>query len=576
MIAKVVDRYKQLSADKVVVVWLAVWWCANLLTAGFSELANDEAYYHIFAQNLSWGYFDHPPMTALLVWLGEALFGGELGVRFFFVLLQPLYLYMFWRVVRPTEVSRSDAELYVMLSSAMLVLQLYGLVAVPDGPLLFFTAIFLLAFKHFTSGGRWAWLAVGVSLGLLALSKYHGALVLLFALAANVGWFLRNPRKIAQLLLSGVVALAIIVPHLWWQHQHDWVSFAYHLSGRNGYFAISNITDFLVNMLVVFSPFYLPLWVQAFRKVKASSAVERALKLYPPAFIIFFTSTSFRGYVQPQWAIVAVFGLIWILFEYARQHKRTRAYVMRAGWWTVGLIALVRVVMVFNPIGIKFEVFNNKEAYGQIASLAAGRPVIFDGKYAVASKYAFYTGGETFSQPNISHRTSQWQYRGDDTGFVGRDVIIEVDPARYSVEEAQRRVKHIDLVNGREMYYVELEDFHPTRLVEIESDLQLPEQVQRGQEFKFRLTIYNPYPYDIEVDGEQYKLQMAWGWRKQQYHFYPVAEGFTVPARGEQTVECSFVVPDELSEQPYKVGFALHHCDMYTWFNSEGQQTLLR
>ena len=92
---KIIDRYKQLTANQVVALWLALWWVVNLVVAGASELANDEAYYHIFAQNLAWGYFDHPPMTALLVWLGEHIFGGELGVRFFFTLLQPIYLYIF-------------------------------------------------------------------------------------------------------------------------------------------------------------------------------------------------------------------------------------------------------------------------------------------------------------------------------------------------------------------------------------------------------------------------------------------------------------------------------------------------
>lgn len=576
MLKRLVDKYNSLSADGVVGVWLAVWWLANLFTAGCSELANDEAYYHIFAQNLAWGYYDHPPMTALLVWLGESLFAGELGVRFFFVLLQPLYLYIFWRVISPKGATRSDAELFVMICSAMLVLQLYGLIAVPDGPLLFFTAMFLLTFKHFTESKRWAWLTMGLSLGLLALSKYHGALVLLFALAANVGWFMRNPRKIGKLVLSGVVALAVIVPHLWWQHQHDWVSFMYHLSGRNGYFAISNITDFLVNMLVVFSPFYLPLWVQAYRKHAALTPVERALKLYPPAFIIFFTISSFRGYVQPQWAIVAVFGLVWILFMYARQHIRTRRYVMRAGWWTVGLIVITRLVLVFNPIGINFEVFRNKKAYQQMAEIADGRPVIFDGKYAIAAKYAFYTGKETFSQPNVSHRTSQWQYRDDDSGFVGRDVIIEVDPARYSEQEAKQRVKCAELANGREVYYVELSDFHPTRLVEIESNLMLPEEVKRGERFDFVLTINNPYSYDIEIDGEQYLLQMTWGWRKQQYRFYPIGHSVKIPAEGTVNVDCSFVVPEELPAQPYKVGFVVHHRDMYTWFNGEPQQTEIK
>ena len=59
--------YASLGADRLVLLWLGVWWIANLVQAGFTELANDEAYYHMFAENLSWGYFDHPPMTALLV-----------------------------------------------------------------------------------------------------------------------------------------------------------------------------------------------------------------------------------------------------------------------------------------------------------------------------------------------------------------------------------------------------------------------------------------------------------------------------------------------------------------------------
>lgn len=86
--------YASLRPDALVALWLGLWWCANLFEAGWTELANDEAYYHLFAERLAWGYFDHPPVTALLVWLGERLFGGELGVRLFFTLLQPAYLWV--------------------------------------------------------------------------------------------------------------------------------------------------------------------------------------------------------------------------------------------------------------------------------------------------------------------------------------------------------------------------------------------------------------------------------------------------------------------------------------------------
>ena len=33
---------------------LGLWWIANLIQAGCTELANDEAYYHMFSRSLAW------------------------------------------------------------------------------------------------------------------------------------------------------------------------------------------------------------------------------------------------------------------------------------------------------------------------------------------------------------------------------------------------------------------------------------------------------------------------------------------------------------------------------------------
>ena len=291
MKASLKKTYASLGADGLVALWLGVWWVCNLLQAGFSELANDEAYYHMFAENLAWGYFDHPPMTALLVWLGEHLFGGELGVRFFFTVLQPLYLYILWRIIRPADADRRDAALFVVLSAATLMLQLYGFIAVPDGPLMMTTALFLLTFKWFSENRRWAWLWMGVAMALMAYSKYHGALVVLFALAATPFRVFLRPT----LYLSGAVALLLLVPHLVWQYEHDWASLAYHLAGRNSVFRPNYVAEYLLNLLVVFNPFFVPLYVKAWIAVKPQNAVERALKFIPVAFIVFFLLSTFRG-----------------------------------------------------------------------------------------------------------------------------------------------------------------------------------------------------------------------------------------------------------------------------------------
>ena len=557
--------YASLGADRLVLLWLGVWWIANLVQAGFTELANDEAYYHMFAERLAWGYFDHPPVTALLVWAGERLFGGELGVRFFFTVLQPLYLWILWRLIRPADAGRRDAALFVVVSAATLMLQLYGFIAVPDGPLMFTTALFLLTFKWFSENRRRAWLWMGIAMALMAYSKYHGALVVLFALAAN-------PRQLLRpaLYSSGAVALLLLVPHLVWQYEHDWASLAYHLSGRNSVFRPGYVVEFLANVLVVFNPFFVPLYVQAWRKVKPQTPVGRALKLLPVAFIVFFMLSSLRGYVQPQWVIVSCFGLVCVLFAYARRHPRTRRYVMRAGGVTVGLIVLVRLVMIFNPLGIRFEVFNNPESYAAIAAEADGRPVVFRYGYAVAAKYAFYTGGEAYCQPNIRYRTHQWQFRDDDSQFIGREVLVECPDG--TVSDSTRQVRTLTMANGRSFTWFVDPAFHPVRLVDI-AFTGLPGRVAAGETLRLELRIRNPYPYAIRVGAGDTQLVMLWKHGRFRVDEFPTGETFTIPADSELTRGVTFTVLPQLAGETFDVGFALRREGYTNWFNGKSVPT---
>ena len=559
--------FASLGADGLVALWLGVWWCANLIEAGCTELANDEAYYHMFAQRLAWGYFAHPPVTALLVWLGERLFGGELGVRFFFTVLQPLYLWALWRLVRPADAVRRDATLFVMLSASTLLLQLYGFIAVPDGPLLASSAVFLWTFRNFSEGRRLAWLWMGAAIALMAYSKYLGALVLLFALAAN-------PRLFARpaLYASGAVAAVLLVPHLVWQYHHDWASFVYHLSARNSVFRPGYVVEFLANMLVVFNPFLVPIYVQAWRKTRPQSAVGRALKLLPAAFIGFFLLSSLRGYVQPQWVIVSVFGLIYVAFAYVRRHPRTRRYAMAAGGATLLLVAAVRVEMIFNPLGLRFEVFDNSESYGAIAAEAQGRPVVFRHGYAVAAKYAFYTGGEAYCQPNIRYRTHQWQFRDDDSRFAGREVLVECPPP--GIADTTGRVRTVRLANGRSFTWFVDPDFRPVRKGGVTIG-GMPRRVAAGDTLRLRLRFSNPYDYAIRVGMEPQGVRLSMLWKHGRFRVeeFPLEDRFTIPAGGEVSHEVIFPVPQRLSGAQFEAGFALCREGYTNWFNGKPVRT---
>ena len=559
MTTRILKKYKALTPDCIVILWLAVWWVLNLLVAGGSELAHDEAYYHMFAQNLGWGYFDHPPFTALLVWMGEHLFGGELGVRFFFTILQPLYLWVLWRLVRPVDSDRKDAELYVMLAASTLMLQLYGFIAVPDGPLMFTAALFLAAFKAFTSEKKWSWLWLGVAMAAMAYSKYHGALVVIFALAVNWRQLLRW-----QLYAAGAIALVLLVPHLWWQYTHDWASFAYHLADRNSDFDPEYISSYVLNLVVVFNPFFVPLYFKAWKAMRPNSATERVLKFLPAAFIIFFLISSLRGYVQPQWVIVAVFGLVATMFAYVRRHPRTRRYVMRMGWVTLVLMAIVRCEMIFNPLGIRFEVFNNHETFDRVAEIAEGRPVVFNSGYAVAAKYNFYTDGEAFCEPNIFYRTHHWQFRDDDDRFAGREVVVETWKKDV---DSLLEIHHETLANGKEFVWKVDPCYHAVRRIAIDYE-GIGEQVSVGDGLSLNLKVENPYPYAVEL-GRDAELAMVWKHGRFRVEEFKMDARGVIPAQGELDLEVEFTIPESLAEEDFKVGFTLRKVGYAHWFNGK-------
>ena len=47
-------------------IFYLLWFIVNLIQAGKTGLFDDEAYYWMYSKFPAWGYFDHPPMVALM------------------------------------------------------------------------------------------------------------------------------------------------------------------------------------------------------------------------------------------------------------------------------------------------------------------------------------------------------------------------------------------------------------------------------------------------------------------------------------------------------------------------------
>ena len=60
-------------------IFLITVFILNLLQGIFTPIIDDEAYYWLWSTKLDFGYFDHPPMIALWIYLSDLIFDAEIG-----------------------------------------------------------------------------------------------------------------------------------------------------------------------------------------------------------------------------------------------------------------------------------------------------------------------------------------------------------------------------------------------------------------------------------------------------------------------------------------------------------------
>ena len=153
----------------------------------------------MWSKHLAGGYYDHPPMVAIVIRLGTMIAGDtELGVRLVSILLA---LPMSWAVYRTASIlfgGQRVAATATILLNVTLMAAVGTLIVTPDAPLLVASSfvLFFLAKVLETGRGAW-WLAVGAAVGAALLSKYTA----LFFGPAILIWLVAVP-KLRRWLLS--------------------------------------------------------------------------------------------------------------------------------------------------------------------------------------------------------------------------------------------------------------------------------------------------------------------------------------------------------------------------------------
>jgi hypothetical protein len=420
-----------------VLVFFGLWFVLNLLQANFTELAHDEAYYWMYSKYMAWGYFDHPPMVALLIKAGYFLIPNELGVRFMFCLLGTLTLVLTY------SMTKGSPWLFIIMVPAMVLTHTHvaGFLAIPDTPLVFFTALFFFLYKRYLEKDNpGIALLLVLSIAGMFYSKYHGLLVVLFV-------FLSNPslakRKSAWMVV-GLVTLAM-VPHLMWQIKHSFPTLQYHLVSRSDGFVPGNILNYLYSQLLVTGPLIAPLVLYFSLSFKPGDRFERSLKFTLIGFLVFFFLSSSRDHIEAHWTAAAFVPMIIMAHVTISGREKAKKWLIGLAIPSVILILTLRAMVAFDRVPDslrRIDEFNGWKQWAQeIKTIADGRQVAFMNKYQFASKYNFYTGDNSCAVNDAMARRNQYNIWNWEDSLAGKPVMLygSIEPEAYIIPPTKGR-----------------------------------------------------------------------------------------------------------------------------------------
>jgi hypothetical protein len=394
----------------------------NLFVAALSEVHSDEAYYWMYAQYPQWGYFDHPPMIAWFIMIGQNILGGNLGLRLLTVLSNGLALVFIWRMVKHY---RFDALLFWSIVYSVLLIHPYGFVATPDAPLFFFAALYFYILRKYFQNEKFAQIiGLAFSLALMGYSKYHGFLILGFTVLAYPKLLLKGSAWVIA-----IIALIYFLPHVLWQLDNDFPSLRYHLvDSHQTPYRFSVTLDYLANQVLLTGPWLGWFFLFVLFKSKPNDRWERVLKVSGIGIFVFFLVATLGGDFEAHWTLIAFIPLIILAYRYVAENLRWRKWVIWSGGINLLLITAVKFLLV-SPLapelpGLK-TIAGWRKSDIELKAMTGNRPVVFQDTWNRAARFAYNTNDRKVAHLNSAfYRQNQFSMWGLDDELTGKSVYV--------------------------------------------------------------------------------------------------------------------------------------------------------
>jgi len=491
------------------IIFYSLWLVLSVVQAYFTELSHDEAYYWMYSTRLAWGYFDHPPMIALFVKMGYFLFPNELGVRFFIILMNTATIFLIEKIVSP-----SNLKLFYAIIASIVLIHYGSILAIPDNPLLFFTALFFYFYQKYIQKPTAGYMMLlGAIAALMILSKYLAFLVLFFTLLSNPKLLLKPYTWIA-----GFFSLALLSPHIYWLYLHDFPSVKYQLFARSAtVFDITYTLEFLLTQPLVYGPFIGFVLLYVALGHKHANEFEKTMQYNLMGVFLLFFIFTFKGKVEAHWTDSALIPLLYFGYNGIQGSEKLSRFAMKSFPFSIAIILIARLLLMVDFYSEKIPLtreFHGWEKWShEIKSLAGNKSVVFDNSYQNASKYAFYSQSEAISRDDLRGRRNQFDIWESEEKLQGKPVMVISNFTGPGIETLQNTFPS-------HFYFINKYSTYPDFIVQSKSE-QI--KIKNGKVFSIKVNLTSEK--EIPVQDSVYLMALFFD---RNNYMHPVNSGILV------------------------------------------------
>lgn len=422
----------------------------HLMVIGVPELTNDEAQYALYGYYLDWSYFDHPPLVGWLNALILPISESDFALRLWPVLLSALSSGLLYGLTRDLFPA-SDAwlgTLTVVVFQSGIIFQVLAMAMLPDTPLVALAIASSWALlRAFRDNWQWGWLFIGLLLGLAGLAKYTAVTL---AATAIIGLLIFRKQKILLTpwpWMGVVVAALVILPVIYWNAVHDWISIQYQLGHGMPQKSWSLSRFFLsqAGQLIAYSPgifvFGILASITALRKNSAEEKFVLAGAL--PVLLLFGWNsgyeTSLLHWTAVGWALLTPLIAHWLYKQWTSRMVRAGAYLSLA--YSILVTLILHSLLAFNWLPFSENKHPLNDLYGWKVVAGAAKDLrkeiqaqqsdtvmhIFVGNWSIFSRLAWYARPEPVQVSDTRFGQSDIWYGEPGKGSNG----IVVVPPKY-------------------------------------------------------------------------------------------------------------------------------------------------